>query len=168
MKGSAHFTGKVNGEVVVSLNIHSVDDLRSMTGQHLGFSNFVVVSQDMISDFAEATGDRQWIHVERELAQAGPFGRTIAHGYLILSMIPALLNEVLIIDEPSTRINYGLNRVRFVTPVLEGREVRLGVSVVSVESVDNGWQIVLDITMELRDIEKPACVAQVLYRWYPA
>jgi acyl dehydratase len=122
----------------------------------------------MISTFADATGDHQWIHVDEERALSGPFGHTIAHGYLILSMIPALLNEVLVVDEPGTRINYGLNRVRFITPVLEGREIRLGASVASVEPADDGWQIILDAIMELRDVDKPACVAQVVYRWYPA
>lgn len=135
-------------------------------GEHLGFSPFVEVTQTRIAAFADATGDHQWIHVDTQRAAQGPFGHTIAHGYLILSMIPSLLNQVLEVDEAGTRINYGLNRVRFVTPVLEGREVRLGVSVVSVNPVDGGWQIILDVTMELRDVDKPACVAQVVYRWY--
>lgn len=152
----------------MSIRIHSVNDLRTLAGQHLGFSNFVLVTQDMISQFAHTTGDQQWIHVERELAQSGPFGRTIAHGYLILSLVPALLNEVLSVDEPGTRINYGLNRVRFISPVLEGSEVRLGAQVLSVEPVGAGYQIAFDVTIELRDHEKPACVAQVLYRWNPA
>jgi acyl dehydratase len=137
-------------------------------GEHLGYSHFVSVTQEMICTFADATGDHQWIHVDEDRARSGPFAHTIAHGYLILSMIPALLNEVLVVDEPGTRINYGLNRVRFITPVLEGREIRLGASVTSVEPAGEGWQIILDVTMELRDVEKPACVAQVVYRWYPA
>jgi acyl dehydratase len=129
-------------------------------------SSYVTVTQAMISAFAEATGDHQWIHVDEGRAARGPFGHTIAHGYLILSMIPALLNEVLVVDEPGTRINYGLNRVRFITPVVEGHDVRLGAVITSVESVGEGWQIILDVTMELRDVDKPACVAQVIYRWY--
>lgn len=120
----------------------------------------------MISTFADATGDHQWIHVDQERARSGPYGHTIAHGYLILSMIPALLNEVLGVEQSGTRINYGVNRVRFITPVLEGRGVRLGASVLSVEPAGEGWQIILDVTMELQDVEKPACVAQVVYRWY--
>jgi acyl dehydratase len=87
---------------------------------------------------------------------------------LIVSMIPALLNDVLVVDEPGTRINYGLNRVRFITPVLEGRDVRLGAVIASVTPAGEGWQLILDVTMELRDADKPACIAQVLYRWYPA
>jgi len=152
----------------LSRRIHSINDVRSLSGQHLGHSAYVKVTQDMISSFADATGDHQWIHVDTARASAGPFGHTIAHGYLLVSMIPALLNEVLVVEEPGTRINYGLNRVRFITPVLEGREVRLGAAVASVEPVAQGWQIILDITMELRDVDKPACVAQVVYRWYPS
>ena len=139
-----------------------------LAGEHLGHSRFVKISQAMISTFADVTGDHQWIHVDELRAQSGPFGTTIAHGYLIIALIPSLLNEVLIVEEAGTRINYGLNRVRFVTPVPEGSEVRLGASVVSVESVGEGWQVVLDVTMEIRDVDKPACVAQVVYRWYGA
>ncbi|NNN08494.1 MAG: MaoC family dehydratase [Acidimicrobiaceae bacterium] len=152
----------------MSQRIHSVNDVRSFTGEHLGFSPYRSVTQSMISTFAEVTGDHQWIHIDEERARSGPFGHTIAHGYLILSMIPALLNEVLIVEQPGTRINYGLNRVRFITPVLEGSDVRLGASVSSVEAAGESWQIVLDVTMEIRDVVKPACVAQVVYRWYGA
>ena len=140
--------------------------MRSLVGEHLGFSPYVEVTQERISAFADATGDHQWIHVDTVRAASGPFGQTIAHGYLILSMIPGLLNLVLEVDEAGTRINYGLNRVRFVTPVLEGSEVRLGARVVSVEPAGGGWQIILDVTMEIRNVDKPACVAQVVYRWY--
>ncbi len=134
----------------------------------MGFSGEVIVTQHMIDTFAEATGDHQWIHVDEERAAQGPFGRTIAHGYLILSLIPHLLNEVLLVEEPGTRINYGLNRVRFITPVLEGEAIRLGALVVSVEAAGDGRQLVLDVTLEHPGREKPACVAQVLYRWYGA
>ena len=152
----------------MSQRIHSINDARSLAGEHLGYSRYVSVTQKMIFTFADATGDHQWIHVDEECARSGPFGHTIAHGYLILSMIPALLNDVLVVDEPGTRINYGLNRVRFITPVLEGREIRLGANVVSVEPAGEDWQIIFDVTMELRDVDKPACVAQVVYRWLPA
>ncbi len=161
-------TGKVTGEVALSPRIHSLDEVRQLVGIDLGPSPYVLITREMISTFADATGDHQWIHVDVERAAAGPFGRPIAHGYLILSLIPDLLNHVLVVEQPGTRINYGLNRVRFITPVPEGREVRLSAVVRSVEPVDVAWQISLDVTMELRDAERPACVAQVLYRWYPA
>ncbi|HEY5304530.1 MAG TPA: MaoC family dehydratase [Acidimicrobiales bacterium] len=152
----------------MSPKIHSIDDVRDLTGAHLGYSQYCRVTQEMISLFAEATGDHQWIHVDEGRAASGPFGRTIAHGYLIVSLIPGLLNEVLEVEEFGTRINYGLNRVRFITPVASNAEVRLGAVVASVEPLADAWQIVLDVTMELRDVERPACVAQVVYRWYAA
>ncbi len=152
----------------MSPRIHSVSAAQGLVGEHLGFSSYTTITQQMLWDFAETTGDHQWIHVDVERAAKGPFGRTIAHGYLIVSLIPSLLNEVLTVDEPGTRINYGLNRVRFVTPVPSASEVRLGAVLASVEPVDEAWQIVIDVTMELRESERPACVAQVLYRWYPA
>ena len=152
----------------MSRRIYSINDVSSLTGEHLGYSSFVRVTQEMISAFADATGDHQWIHVDVARAAEGPFKHTIAHGYLLVSMIPALLNEVLVVDEPGTRINYGLNRVRFTSPVLEGSEVRVGATLASAEPVGTGWQIILDVTVELRDVDKPACVAQVVYRWYAA
>jgi acyl dehydratase len=156
------------GEVALSRRIHSINDVGSLVGEHLGYSSYVTVTQAMISTFADATGDHQWIHVDVERAATGPYGHTIAHGYLIVSMIPALLNQVLVVEEPGTRINYGLNRVRFTTPVLEGRDVRVGATIASVEPAGAGCQIILDVIVELRDVDKPACVAQVVYRWYPA
>lgn len=161
-------TSNVEWEVVLSPRIHSVDDVRSFTGEPLGHSPYVSVTQAMISTFADVTGDHQWIHVDQRRASAGPYGRTIAHGYLLVSLIPALLNHVLVVDEPGTRVNYGLNRVRFITPVREGQEVRLAATVADVEPAGEGWQIILDVTLELREAPKPACVAQVVYRWYPS
>lgn len=160
--------GKVVVEVDVSQRIHSINDVQDLQGVALGHSRFVSVTQEMISTFADATGDHQWIHVDAARAAEGPFGRTIAHGYLILSLIPRLLNEVLVVEESGTRINYGLNRVRFVTPVPVDAEVRLHAVVTSVEVVGEARQIILDVTMELRDVQRPACVAQVIYRWFPA
>lgn len=155
-------------EVALSPKIHSLDEVRKLVGSDLGDSPFIRVTQEMISTFADATGDHQWIHVDLERAAAGPFGGAIAHGYLILSLIPELLNQVLVVEQPGVRINYGLNRVRFITPVRAGEEVRLSAVVGSVDAVGDAWQISLDVTMQLRNSEKPACVAQVLYRWYPA
>ena len=152
----------------MSPRIHSINEIRSLSGESLGPSAYVRVSSERIHAFADATDDHQWIHVDEERASAGPFGGTIAHGYLILSLIPALLNEVLEVSEPGTRINYGLNRVRFVSPVPAGSDVRLVATVADVTAAGEGWQIVFDVTLEIRDHDKPACVAQVLYRWYPS
>ncbi len=159
--------GKVDGEVSVSHRIHSVNDVAALVGQHLGYSDYTTLTQGMIDGFAEVTGDHQWIHVDPVRAADGPFGTTIAHGYLTLSLIPALLNQVLVVDLPGARINYGLNRVRFVSPVPSGSEVRLGATVTGVEAVGEAWQITLDVSLEQRGAAKPACVAQILYRWYP-
>jgi acyl dehydratase len=145
-----------------------VDDIVALAGHDLGSSPFVRVTQDMINGFADATSDHQWIHVDPERAARGPFGGTIAHGYLTLSLIPHLLNELLVVEERGTRINYGLNRVRFMSPVREGSELRLRASVASVEPLEEGYQIIFDVTLEMRDAQKPACVAQVVYRWFPA
>ena len=155
-------------EVDVPRRIHSINDVQNLLGLPLGPSDFLQVTQDMITTFAAATGDHQWIHEDVTRAGDGPFGSTIAHGYLILSLIPALLNEVLVVEESGTRINYGLNRVRFVTPVPVDAEVRLGAVITSVDVVGDARQVVLDVTIELRHTERPACVAEVLYRWYPA
>ena len=158
----------LGGEVTLSPRIHSINDVRSFTGESLGYSPYVEVTAERIRAFADATDDHQWIHVDEERARTGPFGGTIAHGYLILSLIPELLNQVLEVEVPGTRINYGLNRVRFVTPVPAGSEVRLSATVAEVTPAGEGWQIVFDVTIEMRDHVKPACVAQVLYRWYPS
>jgi len=152
----------------LSPRIHSINDVRSITGEPLGYSSYATVSAERIRAFADATDDHQWIHVDEDRARTGPFGRTIAHGYLILSMIPGLLNEVLEVDVAGTRINYGLNRVRFITPVPAGSEVRLTATLAEATPAGEGWQIVFDVTIEIRDHDKPACVAQVLYRWYPS
>ncbi len=152
----------------MSPRIHSINDVRSFTGESLGFSPYVTITADRIRAFADATDDHQWIHVDEERAKAGPYGRTIAHGYLIVSMIPALLNQVLDVEVPGTRINYGLNRVRFISPVPAESDIRLGATLVEVTPAGEGWQMVFDVTIELRDHDKPACVAQVLYRWYPS
>lgn len=152
----------------MSPRIHSINDVRSFTGESLGFSPYVTITAERIRAFADATDDHQWIHVDEERAKAGPYGRTIAHGYLIVSMIPALLNQVLDVEVPGTRINYGLNRVRFISPVPAESDIRLGATLVEVTPAGEGWQMVFDVTIELRDHDKPACVAQVLYRWYPS
>lgn len=152
----------------MSPRIHSINDVRSFTGESLGFSPYVTITAERIRAFADATDDHQWIHVDEERAKAGPYGRTIAHGYLIVSMIPALLNQVLDVEVPGTRINYGLNRVRFISPVPAESDIRLGATLVEVTPAGEGWQMVFDVRIELRDHDKPACVAQVLYRWYPS
>lgn len=146
--------------------IDGVGGLPALVGQHLGYSDWVVIDQDRIDRFADATGDHQWIHVDPDRARQGPFGTTIAHGYLTLSLVPWLLGQVVRVQGITFGVNYGCNKVRFPAPVPVGSELRLGASVASVEEVAGGVQAALDVTLEVRDAPKPSCVAQVVYRYY--
>jgi acyl dehydratase len=135
------------------------------TGDHFGPSSWIEIPQEKIEAFAEATGDRQWIHVDPERAAAGPFGTTIGHGYLTLSLLPVASYEVLP-RAGRMGINYGLNRVRFPAPVPVGSRVRASFDVVSVEPFDGGSQATLNATVEREGGEKPVCVAEVVFRYY--
>ncbi|HVC14585.1 MAG TPA: MaoC family dehydratase [Acidimicrobiales bacterium] len=152
----------------MTTTVHGVDELPSMVGQHLGYSDYVLVDQERIDRFADATGDHQWIHVDPERAAAGPFGTTIAHGYLTLSLIPTLLPQLLRVEGVAFGVNYGCNKVRFPAPVPAGSELRLGAAVSSVEEIEGGVQGVLDVVLEVRDAAKPSCAAQVVFRYYRA
>ena len=136
-------------------------------GDEFGPSSWVEVTQEMIDGFADSTGDHQWIHVDRERAKAGPFGGTIAHGYLTLSLIPVMSFEVVPSPEGGMGINYGLNRVRFPAPVPSGSKVRGTFRVDSVEEVAGGSQTTLTATLEREGGDKPVCVAEVVVRHYP-
>ncbi len=143
-----------------------LDELSGHVGEHLGYSDYRVVTQEQVDRFADATGDHQWIHVDPERAAAGPFGGTIAHGYLTLSLIPVLVGALLRVGGVSMGVNYGSNRVRFTSPVRVGSEVRAGATLASVEEVAGGVQVALEVTVEVRGQEKPACVAETLTRFY--
>ncbi len=134
-------------------------------GDSFGPSSWIDVPQERIDAFAEATGDHQWIHVDRERAQEGPFGTTIAHGYLTLSLIPVASYEVV----PRTGrmgINYGLNRVRFPAPLPSGSRVRVGFEVEHVEEFEGGRQVTMTAVVEREGGDKPVCVAEVVFRSY--
>ncbi|MCW2791781.1 MAG: MaoC domain protein dehydratase [Nocardioides sp.] len=135
-------------------------------GTHLGTSDWVVIDQTRIDLFAEATGDHQWIHVDPERAANGPFGRTIAHGYLSLSFLAGLLGVLLEVPTASMGINYGLDKVRFPTPVPVGSRVRAGATLAEAEPVPGGVQVGIDLVVEVDGTEKPACVARMLARFY--
>jgi acyl dehydratase len=146
--------------------VSSIEELNKLTGQHLGWSDWHVIDQAQVDLFADATGDHQWIHVDPERAATGPFGATIAHGYLTLSIVPAILQEVVRVQGFKFGVNYGCNKVRFPSPVVVGSKLRLGATIASVESVgDTGAQVVLDVTIESEGAAKPSCVAQVVYRY---
>lgn len=141
--------------------------LKGMVGQQIGTSPWVTIEQERIDKFAEATGDHQWIHVDPERAKDGPFGSTIAHGYLTLSLIPALAWEVYTIEGARLSVNYGLNKLRFISPVKVGSRVRAHLSVASVEDVaGDALQVATTVTIELEGAQKPAAVAETLTRVY--
>jgi acyl dehydratase len=134
-------------------------------GDTFGPSSWVDIPQEKIDAFAEATGDHQWIHVDPERAREGPFGTTIAHGYLTLSLLPAASSELLPRDG-SMGINYGLNRVRFPAPVPVGSRVRASFEVRAVDEIEGGVQVTMGATVEREGGDKPVCVAEVVFRYY--
>jgi acyl dehydratase len=138
-------------------------ELEAAAEQDLGASDWHRVDQQQIDAFAEATGDRQWIHVDPERAKAGPFGGTVAHGYLTLSLLPSLLSQVLRITDMRTRINYGIDRLRFTAPVPSGSDVRVKARLLSSEPRGEGVLYKLGVEVEVRDQPRPALVGQVLY-----
>jgi acyl dehydratase len=151
----------------MATTVKDIHELKSRAGEHLGYSSWHEITQERIDKFAEATGDFQWIHVDPERARNGPFGGTIAHGYLTLSLAPALLQEIFSLEQMSMGLNYGCNRVRFPAPVPVGSRVRMGAALESVEDVGGGGvQATLDFTFELDGSDKPCCVAQAVYRYY--
>ncbi len=148
--------------------IQSIEELRSLVGQELGVSDWIEVTQQMIDAFAEVTGDHQWIHVDIERAQReSPFGTTIAHGFLTLSLVTRLHSQTVRVEgEKKMGINYGLNRVRFVNPVRSGSRIRSRSAVKAVEDFAQGVQTTWLITIELENAEKPALVAEWVTRHY--
>ncbi|MGH7639410.1 MAG: MaoC family dehydratase [Candidatus Dormibacteria bacterium] len=144
-------------------SLRSVDDLRQAIGTTLGPSRWVTIDQGQIDAFAEVTGDHQWIHVDRERAAQGKFGRTIAHGYLTLSLAPMLMGELTDLRQGATSINYGLNRLRFLTPVPVDSRVRLHAKVVRIEDRPQGGVLVAyELRFELEGSERPALLAETL------
>lgn len=137
-------------------------ELAGLVGQHLGYSDWITITQDRIDKFADATDDHQWIHVDPERAARGPFGTTIAHGYLTLSMLPMFASEIYRIDGVELAINYGLNKVRFLSPVPVGSAVRAGIEILDVSSGPAGIQMTKRTTVEMRGADKPVCVAETV------
>ena len=138
------------------------NEMHKYVGQEIGVSDWVEVTQDRINLFADATGDHQWIHVDPERAKDGPFGSTIAHGYLTLSLVPKLVWQVYSVVGLKMGVNYGSNKVRFPSPVPVGSRLRAGVELVSLERGPGGAQATTRVTIEREGGEKPACVAEIL------
>jgi acyl dehydratase len=143
-----------------------LDDLRALVGQEIGTSEWTVVDQQRIDLFAHATGDHQWIHIDQERAREGPFGTTVAHGFLTLSLLPELFANAFVIDDVRMGVNYGLNRVRFPTPVPAGSRLRGHFRLLKYEPLDRGAQLTVEATIELEGSAKPACVAETVSRRY--
>ena len=148
------------------ITVNGIDEIRALAGRDLGHSSWLEITQDRVNTFADATGDHQWIHVDVERAARGPFRGTIAHGYLTLALVIPLYTEVIEITGIKMGINYGLERVRFPSPVPVGSKIRLAVTVGEIVDVPGGVQATMDFTVEVDGKDKPACVARPVYRYY--
>ena len=144
--------------------VRGADEIRALAGRDLGSSSWVQVTQERIDTFAESTGDHQWIHVDPARAAGGPFGGTIEHGYLTLSLVVPLFGELLEFQGGSMTLNYGLNKLRFPAPVPVGSRIRLHGQVLAVTELPAGAELTVDLTVEVEGSAKPACVAQAVYR----
>ncbi len=147
-------------------NANGLDEIRALVGKDLGKSAWLEVTQERVNMFADATDDHQWIHVDPERAAAGPFGATIAHGYLTLSLVIPLFTDLIEIGGVSMGINYGLDKLRFPSPVKVGSKIRLGGVVTQVDDVPGGVQLHADLSVEVEGQDKPALAARALYRYY--
>ncbi len=142
-------------------------DLKSALGEHLGYSDWLEMTQDRIDKFADATGDQQWIHVDPERAKQGPFGACIAHGYLTLALVNLFLPQIVEVQGISMGVNYGSDRLRFPAPVPVGSRIRGGAELTQVEEVKGGVQATIRVTVEVEGQDRPACVVETISRYYP-
>src|SRR3954454_4197147 len=140
----------------------STDQLADAVGEDLGSTDWLEITQERVDAFADATGDHQWIHVDVERAAEGPFGGTIAHGYLTLSLIPQFTPQLFALDTPGAKLNYGVNKVRFPNPVKVGKRIRATAQIADVSDVPAGKQMVTRYTLEIEGEAKPACVAETV------
>jgi acyl dehydratase len=151
----------------MNTTVNGIAELKALAGEHLGPSGWLEITQDRVDRFADATDDHQWIHVDVERARTGPFGGTIAHGYLTLALLIPLWTEIVRIENIGMAVNYGLNRVRFPSPIPVGARIRVAARVLSVDDVPgNGVQATVELTVEREDADKPAVVAEAVYRYY--
>ncbi|MCA1220397.1 MaoC family dehydratase [Streptomyces sp. 8L] len=145
----------------------SIEELRGGIGEQLGYSEWVEIDQKRIDLFADATGDHQWVHVDPEKAAAGPFGTTIAHGYLTLSLLPLLLPQVVSVENVKMAVNYGTDKVRFPSPVPVGSRLRATGTLTDVKDVGgDAAQVTVRVTVEREGGDKPVCVAESISRYY--
>jgi acyl dehydratase len=145
----------------------TLQDLAACVGEEVATSDWITVTQEQVNKFADATGDHPWIHIDVEKAKAGPFGGPIAHGFLTLSLLPTIFETGVEVVESRMGVNYGLNRVRFMSPVLVGSRLRGRMKLLSAEPIANdGFQMTWETTIELEGASKPACVAESVVRRY--
>ena len=146
----------------------TIADLAACVGQEVGASDWITITQQQVNQFAEATGDHQWIHVDVERAKAGPFGAPIAHGFLTLSLLPRFFASAFEIVEKGMGVNYGLNKVRFTSPVPVGSRLRAKMTLLKAEPIDNnGLQMTWGVAVEREGVAKPVCIAESIGRSYP-
>ena len=147
--------------------IDKLADLQARVGQEVAVSDWLEITQQRIDQFAAATGDHQWIHVDAaRAAKESPFGGTIAHGYLTLSLLARFSQESISIGNIRMAVNYGLNRVRFTAPVRSGKRVRAHFKLAAYDEIDGGVQLTWHATVEIEGSDKPACIAETISRWY--
>ena len=142
--------------------LSSFEEITAATGEELGTSEWVEIDQERVNTFADATGDHQWIHVDLERAAAGPFGGTIAHGFLTVSLLPWLGSKVFSLETPGAKLNYGMNKVRFPNPVPVGSRIRLTVTLAEATDIPAGQQVTMRNVIEIEGQDKPACVAETV------
>lgn len=147
------------------ITLHTLEELKQWVGKEVAVSDWLQVTQDRIDRFADATGDHQWIHVDPARAAAGPFGATIAHGYLTLALSNYFLPQIVEVRGFAMGVNYGVDKVRFPAPVRVGSRIRAGAELVEVAELANGLQTLIRITVEIEGGDKPACVIDSLSRW---
>jgi acyl dehydratase len=151
----------------VTTTVQGLEELKAQAGADLGHTDWLQIDQGRVNTFADATDDHQWIHVDPERAATGPFGGTIAHGYLTLALLIPLMSDLLDVSGVRMSLNYGLDKVRFPAPVPVGAKIRLKGQVATVDEVKgDGVQITIDFTVEIEGSDKPACVARGVYRHY--
>jgi len=148
----------------MATTVNGIDELKAKQGEHLGYSDYVEITQEQVNLFADATGDHQWIHVDPERAKAGPFGAPIAHGFMTLSLLPEMSASAMQVLDTRMGVNYGLNRVRFPAPVPAGSRVRGRFKLLKFEPIDGGAQLTFEVLMEREGSDKPVCIAESVAR----
>jgi acyl dehydratase len=150
----------------MTIRLDGIDGLKQYAGRELGVSDWRIVTQQDVTTFARLTGDEQWIHVDPERAKNGPFGATVAHGFLTLGMSTGLLWSIAVVDNVAVVLNYGLNRVRFPAPVRVGSRLRMRVTISDFTELDGGAEVVYHLDYEVEGETKPPCVADLVFRYY--